>query len=157
MEQSRVELDADPGDTIVDAITLHNRSDKSVDVKVYWQDFEYAAPFNGEKDFLPSGSSPYTMAGWVSYSPVQVTIPAYGRRDIQYTIRVPSDAKGGYQGVLFFEQGRPRQSKATGISIVTRLGALFFIKSNVRTHVYLPGGTSSLISNSKSPFFFAGR
>jgi len=129
MEKSRVEETVNPGETIADVITLHNNGEVPMDLTVYWEDFEYLPPYDGKKNFMPAGSSPFTMSNWIAFSPREVTIPPKGKRDINYTIKVPSDAVGGHYGVLFFESGSREKSQVTGVNIVTRLGALFFIES----------------------------
>lgn len=127
MEKSRVRLTVNPGETVVDSVTLHNTGSVPADVKVYWQDFTYLPPFEGKKNFSQPGTSEYSMADWISYSPQLVTLPPQGKRDINYTIKVPEDAKGGHYGVLFFEQGLGKGTTTTGVNIITRLGALFFV------------------------------
>jgi hypothetical protein len=46
---------------------------------------------------------------------------------------VPSQAKGGYYGVLFFEKKSAPLSTGTALDIVTRVGCLFFIESKDST------------------------
>ncbi len=41
MEKSRVQETVEPGDTLVDSITLHNKTDAPMELTVYWEDFEY--------------------------------------------------------------------------------------------------------------------
>jgi hypothetical protein len=130
MEKSRVDIAVEPSQTVIDSIYLHNTSDQPIDVKVYWQDFEYEPPFDGKKKFLPSGTSVYSMASWVSFSPQEFTLPARSKQTINYSIKVPPTAKGGYYGVLFFEQGGSDVPLAgTGVNIITRIGSLFFLKT----------------------------
>lgn len=132
MEKSRVEMTVTPGETIVDSMILHNTGGQPADVKIYWQDFTYLPPYDGEKKFSQPGTSEYTMGEWITYSPQLMTLPPQGKREINYTIRVPEDAKGGYYGVLFFEQGLGYGTTSTGVNIITRLGSLFFIESSDR-------------------------
>ena len=129
MEKSKVQLTVDPGDTIVDSIALHNTSERPMELTIYWEDFEYLPPFDGKKKFMPAGTSPYSMAHWISYSPQEVTIPPQSKKDINFTIKVPRSATGGHYGVFFFEQGSRAKSDVTGVTIVTRLGSLFFIET----------------------------
>jgi len=129
MEKSRIEETVKPGDTLVDSITLHNKSDEPMALSVYWQDFDYLPPFDGQKKFTPAGTSQYTMSSWIAFSPDELTIPPHGKKDVNFTIKVPSDAVGGHYGVLFFERGSRQKKDVTGVNIVTRLGALFFIES----------------------------
>ncbi|MBP9854054.1 MAG: hypothetical protein KBD53_04210 [Candidatus Omnitrophica bacterium] len=122
-------LTVTPGETVVDSMALHNVGSTTANVKIYWQDFTYLPPFTGKKDFSQPGTSPYSMASWITFSPQIVTLPPQSKRDIDFTIKVPEDAKGGHYGVLFFEQGGAVGTKNTGVNIVTRLGSLFFVET----------------------------
>ena len=132
MEKSRVEETVKPGDTIVDTITLHNNGKQPMDLTIYWEDFEYLPPFDGKKKFMPAGSGSYSMANWIAFSPKEVTILPHNKKDINFAIKVPSSATGGHYGVMFFESGSRQRADTTGVSIVTRMGALFFIESTVK-------------------------
>ncbi len=127
VEDSRVELDVTPGSTVVKKMTLHNMSEDIKDVKIYWQDFEYIAPFKGEKKFSPGGTLTHSMADWVSITPNAVRIEAKGSKDINYTINVPDSAEGGHYGVLFFEEQLASHLDSTGVQLVMRTGTLVFI------------------------------
>lgn len=129
MEKSRIHLTVTPGETVVDSMTIHNTGNVAADVKVYWQDFIYLPPFNGKKNFSQPGTSEYSMAEWISYSPQLLTLPPQSKRGINFTIKVPEDAKGGHYGVLFFEQGLGTGTTTTGVNIITRLGSLFFVET----------------------------
>lgn len=129
MEQSRVNLTVNPGETVVDSMFIHNTGRQDADIRVYWQDFEYLPPYDGKKQFTPPGTSAYSMGEWISYSPQVLTIPAQGKREIRYTIKTPADAQGGYYGVLFFEQALTPAAQNTGVNIITRLGSLFYVET----------------------------
>ncbi len=134
IEQGKVVIRANPGETIVNTLPIHNNSDKgSITLRAYWEDFMYVAPFNGEKEFSPSGTTDTSASRWVNFSPQQFTLDAKGSKLINYSIQVPQDAKGGYYGVLFFEEGGGSAQGRVGMSIVTRIGALFFIETTNST------------------------
>lgn len=129
MEQSRVHVTVTPGETVVDAMYIHNTGQHDADIRVYWQDFEYLPPYDGKKQFTQPGTSAYSLGDWISYSPQVLTIPAQGKREIRYTLKVPPDAQGGYYGVLFFEQALTAAAQNTGVNIITRLGSLFYVET----------------------------
>ena len=131
MEKSRVELDVEPGVTVVNDMYLHNTSDELVNVRIYWQDFEYIEPFDGKKQFLSAGESQFSMSKWVTFSPQEVELYPRSRVKINYVIKIPEYASGGYYGVLFFEnQPEAVKFESTGVNLVTRLGSLFFLRTN---------------------------
>jgi len=129
LENAKVNETVRAGETLVNSIRIHNRSDESMDIKIYWQDFEYVAPYKRQKKFYPMGTSKYTMGEWTAFSPQHMILPAHSAKEVTYTIQVPETASGGYYGALFFERGGPRGADSTGVNIVVRLGASFFIET----------------------------
>ena len=128
LEEGKVALAVTAGERINKSMTVSNTSDKEVHFKVYWEDFQYQAPYDGSKKFFPAGVGPFSASQWINYSPQEVTLPAYGKQKIDYSINVPSSIEGGYYGVLFFEQIGAALKSSTGLDVVTRVGALFFIE-----------------------------
>jgi hypothetical protein len=63
----------------------------------------------------------------VSFAPQEFTLPPYGKKEVEYTVSVPEKYDAGHYGVLFFERASDPYKDQTGVSIVTRVGTLFFI------------------------------
>jgi len=128
LEQGKVVIAVSPGEHTRGSLLIHNTSsDKSI-VKIYWEDFEYKTPYDGTKEFLPAGTAPGSASQWVIFSPQVFTLPAFGRQKIDYTVTVPSTIKEGHYGVLFFERSSDPLNSDTGVTLVTRVGCLFFIE-----------------------------
>lgn len=147
IEEGKVVLPVSAGDRVNKTITIHNTTNAEVGVKVYWEDFQYEAPYDGSKSFLPAGTAPGSASQWISYAPKEFKLPAFGKQKIEYTVSVPATIKGGHYGVLFFERsGDPVKDMKTGVTIVTRTGTLFFIeakdkdKSSALTDFKIGGG-----------------
>ena len=130
IEEAKVNLSIKPAETAVGSIIVHNTSDRNLPLKAYWEDFLYQPPYSGEKKFLPVGTTQYSCGRWVNFSPQEFTLPPYGEKKIEYVVSPPKDIKGGYYGVLFFENAESEMKKVTGIQIVTRVGSLFFLESS---------------------------
>lgn len=124
-------LAVSPGERIIKSIVLHNTTSEDQNVKVYWEDFKYQPPYEGTKEFLPSGTDPRSAGRWVSFLPSQFTLPAHGQQKITYTFSVPGQLDGGHYGVLFFERDQP-VADVSGVKVVTRVGCLFFIEPKDR-------------------------
>ncbi len=134
VEQGKVVLKVNPGETAVDTLTVHNTSKKdSMILRVYWEDFAYVEPFDGKKEFLAAGTSPRSLSQWINFSPQEFTIEALGTKKITYSVQVPENAKGGYYGVLFIEDAGAKAKDRFGVSIVTRVGSLFFVETTNST------------------------
>lgn len=133
LEQGKVNLLVHPGEHINDTVTVDNTSGKAVKVKVYWEDFSYQPPFDGAKKFAPAGTIKTSLVKWVQFSPRSLDLPPFGKANISYVIDVPSDAHGGYYGVLFVEpQNLNFKEGDKGVKIITRVGCLFFVETGDR-------------------------
>lgn len=128
LEQAKVSLDVSGGDHRNGSFLIHNTSSDTEYMKVYWEDFEYKPPYDGTKNFLPAGTAPASASQWVTFSPQVFTMPAFGQQKIDYTVTVPSQIQEGHYGVLFFERTSNPLKDETGVSVVTRIGTLFFIE-----------------------------
>jgi len=128
LEQAKISLDVSGGDHTNGSFLVHNTSAKSINVRVYWEDFEYKAPYDGTKLFLAGGTTPGSASQWITFSPQTFTMPAFGQQRIDYTVSVPSQIEEGHYGVLFFESANAGTSSQDNVSLITRLGCLFFIE-----------------------------
>ncbi len=133
IEEGKINLQVTPGQSLSGTITVHNTSPEAQIVRAYWEDFTYIPPYGGKKDFLPAGSTPYTMYQWVQFSPQEFNLPSYGQQKVRYSIKVPDNIQGGHYGVLFFEKSVSKAMRSqTGLSIITRVGSLFFVEPSNR-------------------------
>ena len=130
LEQGKVILTVSGGEHTNGTLLIHNTSSEQANIKVYWEDFEYKAPYDGTKEFLPAGTSPISASQWVSFSPQTFSLPAFGQQRINYTVSVPSVIQEGHYGVLFFERSSDLPTSDAGVTLVTRVGCLFFIEPN---------------------------
>lgn len=128
IEEGKVVLAVSGGDRVNKSLTIHNTSKDPVDVKVYWEDFEYQPPYDGTKNFMPAGSSKTSASQWVSFSPQTFRLPAFARQQIDYSVSVPSQVTEGHYGALFFEKAGDNVKTETGVSVIVRVGCLFFIE-----------------------------
>ncbi len=130
IEKGKVQYKANPGEHVEDTVTIHNTSDKAMDIRVYWEDFEYVAPFDGNKQFYPLGMTERSCGKFGQFSPQEFNLPAFGSKKVNFSVNLPQDAKGTFNGVLFFEKRDESTVKTTGFQLVTRIGCLVFIDIN---------------------------
>jgi hypothetical protein len=92
-----------PGEKAEGKITLRNTADTSQEVKIYQTDYQYSA--NGEVAYGEPGSLARSNAGWISISPVRLTVPPKDAVSVYYTIQVPDkpDLKGTYWSMVMVE------------------------------------------------------
>ena len=112
-------------------LTVRNPSDEAIKVKIYAQDWKYAAVHNGTKEFFPLGTLPLSCGNWITLSLSELDIPAEGQQDVYYTVKVPKESVGGHYGVLFFEStmSKPIPSGSVTLGLVVRLGAIFYVET----------------------------
>jgi len=129
IEEGKVTLAVSSGERVSKSFLIHNTSADSMPVKVYWEDFQYQPPYDGAKLFLAAGTVPGS-ASFVDqlFSP-RIHSPGFGTQKIDYMINVPDKIEGGHYGVLFFEKAGNPVKDVTGVTIITRVGCLFFIEA----------------------------
>ena len=96
-----IHLSTPPGGTDSGTITVENKSDSSIDMQAYVEDWVYNP--DGSKKFLPPGSTPLSCAKWINIYPKKFHLEPKDRMGVQYTISIPEDAEGGHYTVIFFE------------------------------------------------------
>ncbi len=91
------------GDKVNGTIQVRNSSNKSCNVKIYQTDYLFFA--DGKTIYGEPGSVPRSNAGWISLSPVFLTIPPQDNASIHYNIQIPADPslKGSYWSMVMVE------------------------------------------------------
>ena len=133
MNQSKIRVVAAPGDRVFGEITLDNPTDESKNMRLYLEDWYYLPGGSGGKEFLPAGSTPTSACSWISFSPAEVTLPAFGKQRISYSVDVPNDAAGTHFASLFFETSLGKGSlsdsgRSAGLDVNVRVATLFYIE-----------------------------
>ena len=128
LEQGKVKLSVSGGDHPNGTLIIHNTSAQPAIMRIYWEDFEYKSPYDGTKNFVPAGTAPGSPSQWVTFSPAEFTLPAFGRQKVDYTVAVPDQIHEGHYGVLFFERKSDPLTEEKEVAIITRVGCLFFIE-----------------------------
>lgn len=126
----KIQLELAPGETYTGEIVAENPTEEITKVKSYTEDWAYTPGGTGEKKFLPAGTTPLSCSKWITFSPAEEEMPAFGRIVTRYSITVPVDARGGYYSVLFYETvlGGAKDEEGVNVLVTGRIGALFFIE-----------------------------
>ena len=134
INKGKITIDIQSQETYMGSLTVHNSSNQSLQVRVYMEDFRYEAPYEGTKEFFPSGTRSDSCGEWFTFSPQEFSLPAFSSRDISYAVKVPPVVKGGYYGVMFFETSPGRLKDAQmDLTLVQRIGCLFFLETIDKT------------------------
>ena len=127
----KVQLELQPGETYSGTIVAENPTSDPVKTRIYLEDWRYAPGGNGEKIFSPPGTNENSAAKWITFSPAETEIPAFGRVELNYTVRVPAEGvKGGYYAVLFFETilGAATNEEGVNVLVAGRIGSLYYVE-----------------------------
>jgi len=130
INQPRIEAAVTPGELLRGTIEVENLVEEPVEITIYLQDWRYVAPGDGTKEFAPASTLPQSCADWVSFFPQRLQLPPKGHEAVNYTIRVPDDARDAAYAVLFFEtllgEG-PSEEGGVSVLYTARLGSLILL------------------------------
>lgn len=134
LSQSKVRLSIAPGKTKYGEIIVENPYPQPRFIRLYLEDWYYLPAGDGTKAFVAANTTPLSCASWITFSPAEITVPAYGRQRIGYSMKVPQEAKGSHYAVLFFEtslgEAEPTQEGVgAGINVSFRIATLFYIET----------------------------
>jgi hypothetical protein len=131
LDQAKIRVKIPAGQTAIGRIEIKNPSDEIKKVRVYAHDWEYSSEL-GEKDFFPAGTKKLSCARWLSFVPAEFSLNPSAKEYLQYTIRVPQNAKGGYYAILFFESllGETKESPEAMavVPVAVRVGCLLAVE-----------------------------
>ncbi len=132
VDQSKIRLSIPPGQSQAGIINIENPSSERQFVKIYLEDWYYSPTADGTKEFVLANSTPLSCASWINFSPAELTLPPFSRGKIHYTVRVPSNVRGGRYAVLFVENllGLPEAKEgAVSVGLAIRMAVLFYIEA----------------------------
>lgn len=133
VQPAKVRLLISPGNAQTGSITVVNYDRVPKKVRAYLEDWKYLPACDGTKDFQPAGTSSLSAASWISFLPAEFTVGAFGKQAVNYSVKVPADARGGHYSVLFFESylGEPETAPegAVNVNVAVRVAVLFYIEA----------------------------
>jgi len=132
INKSKIRLLIAPGKTEYGEMIVENQSPEPRSMRVYLSDWEYLPAADGTKEFLPVNSTPLSCAAWISFSPAEFTLAPFSKQKIDYSVKVPNSASGGYYAALFFESvfakaGTPKEGMQAGMNLIIRVATLFYV------------------------------
>jgi hypothetical protein len=133
MSQSKIRVVVSPGERAFGEITLDNPTAEDKSMRLYLEDWYYLPGGTGAKEFLPANSSSTSACSWITFSPAEAVVPAFGKQRINYSVNVPKNATGARFATLFFEtlisKGvLPESDRSAGLDINVRVATLFYVE-----------------------------
>jgi len=133
MNQSKIRVVVSPGERSFGEITLDNPTEESRSMHLYLEDWYYVPGGSGAKEFLPADTTPASACPWITFSPADVIVPAFGKQKINYSINVPPGATGTRFATLFFETLLSKgvfsdSGRSAGLDFNVRVATLFYVE-----------------------------
>ncbi len=133
LEPGKMEIFADPGDTIVKYISVTSRINRKTDFKVTTEDFVGSREEQNPVVLLGDDRSPNSFKDSLRPAVSDFTLNFGDRITIPITIQIPANAlPGGYYSSVIVANG-PQNDSSTSVSgaqIISRVGVLFFVRVN---------------------------
>lgn len=131
LEPGKVELLLEPGETVVRTVSITNRVPKKVKFKIETEDFVGSRDAQNPVLLLGDKRSPYSFKDALIPEVREFTLDFGQRITIPIKVQIPQDAQpGGFYSSVIISNQPDRQSgvEASGPRVISRLGALFFIR-----------------------------
>lgn len=127
------DFSANPGDTLNDAVRMHNEGSEPVTLRVEAVNFtsQPGDETSGVPEFYPAGETRNgrELAPWVTFINKEVTLQPGERGSMFFEIKVPADAgPGSYFGAAVITSVLPKQDQ--GVSVVGNTAVLILLKVN---------------------------
>ena len=121
---AKIEVIADPGQTVRGEIELFNEQEETKTFFASYENFESRGD-SGAPYFIGAKSG---LATWV-LTDLQVTLDPGERIKVPYTITIPVSAKpGGYFAAIFFGSQPPQGTEGGEVTIGGKIGVLVLLK-----------------------------
>ena len=130
LNQSKIRLIINPGETKTGVIEVENPTDQNLIVKASLEDWIYSPAGDGTKEFSPPDTTRFSCAGWISFFPAEFVMTPFSKQKLNYTIKAPLQFETGRYAVLFFEtsMSKPEMKEGVGMNLVVRIGSIFYME-----------------------------
>jgi|GEM_PF-3579623 len=122
----KIELELEKGQEIRQTITITNGEAGELTLATSASDFT-ASGESGEAAFTQDQSqTAFSLSSWINLPSATITVPAQGRMEMPFTVRIPANAEaGGHFGTIFFS---PVTSGGGDIAVKQKVGVLLLVK-----------------------------
>jgi len=127
----RMELSADPGQKIGEAIKLINETDQEITVYTSTANFTAKEGEEGVPQFLFPEEKEGDLADWIEIEKGPITLSPSEQKVIPFTINIPSpaDPGGHFAGIFFGTQPpQPKAEDETAIGVSGKVGSLILLR-----------------------------
>jgi hypothetical protein len=135
VEPGKVEVHANPGDSVTEYISVTSRIKNSTEFAVSAEDFVGSQSESSPVVLLGTQKSPYSLKDWLVPATNDFTLHFGDQATLPVTINIPKNASpGGYYAAVIISNApqvtADSSSTAGTAQIVSRIGVLFFVRVN---------------------------
>lgn len=106
------DLDVTPGQVVAGSVLVDNETQAVQQARVYLRDYDFQA--DGTNAYDEPGTTARSNAPWITFSPVNLTVPPGSSVEISYSISVPEGVDpGSYWSMLMVEAVDPTSAEST--------------------------------------------
>lgn len=122
---AKFEISMPPGTVYNIPVTIQNGTTSATHIQASTVDF--AILQNGEAQFLPVGSRPYSLMKWASINPREFDLAAGNTQQVRVSLSIPKkDLSGEYAGIVFF-QTRPTRTGPGRVAFSVRIATKIYM------------------------------
>lgn len=128
---SKFEISLDPGSSVTKILGITNRTGSTQTFRIDIEDFTGSE--SGQKAVVLLGDEKgrYSLKDYIKPEVMEFTLKTKQKIALPVTISVPEDGEpGGLYGSLLVSVVSPADKEMGGTTIISRLGALFFVRVN---------------------------
>ncbi|MGH9370853.1 MAG: hypothetical protein ACRD15_04915, partial [Vicinamibacterales bacterium] len=126
----RVELQAAPGGTTTQAITLNNSGKEPIRVRARLTDWDLSRDGSPQFEGVPEGG-PYSATAWLRLAPPEQIVEPAKDAIVRFSMTVPADASpAGYRAGILFEflpAGGDPAGRGRAVQFRSRIATLIYV------------------------------
>lgn len=153
---AKVEVRLAPGEEVIKSLAIINQTGRPLYFKITKEDFEGSRDLERVTVFLGEEKGRFSLKDWLQPDIEEFSLEQGQRINLEVKITVPQEAApGGYYAAVF-AASQPRPEEAGQAKVISRLGALFFVRveGEVKEEGFLKEFKSNKFYYQKGPVEF---
>ncbi len=123
LDPSRVQVSLKQASSVRKNLTLSNTGKEKLVVKVYLNDWTLK---EGKKEFVPAGSTSYTLKNSCRIYPTSFTLQPNESKTVIVTLLADKSEVNSQYGVVFFEAFGANKPNQSGVQVGGRIGTIVY-------------------------------
>lgn len=123
-------ITANPGDTVVRTVKVHNPDNRNYNIKMWKSDF-HTQLTDGRPSFVRKNEIAFhdqEFSTWMTFSRTGFHLKPFQTETVDVTIKIPKNATpGGHYAAVFFQDHESYDKKSGGLGMHVDLGVIFLL------------------------------